>query len=80
MLDLRPLSDGFGLEAHGVNLAEPLDEAAFADVAEAFFRAQVLVVRDQRLSPAQFVAFARRFGPTEPHVIDQFHHRPIRTS
>ena len=74
MLELRPLSDGFGLEAHGVNLAEPLDEAAFADVAEAFFRAQVLVVRDQRLSPAQFVAFARRFGPPEPHVIDQFHH------
>ena len=53
MLDLRPLSDGFGLEAHGVNLAEPLDEAAFADVAHAFFRAQVLVVRGQRLSPAQ---------------------------
>ncbi len=23
---------------------------------------------------AQFVAFARRFGPPEPHVIDQFHH------
>src|SRR4030095_13970646 len=22
----------------------------------------------------QFVAFARRFGPPEPHVIDQFHH------
>ncbi len=74
MLELRPLSDGFGLEAHGVNLAEPLDEAAFTDVAQAFFRAQVLVVRDQRLSPAQFVAFARRFGPPEPHVIDQFHH------
>ena len=74
MLDLRPLSDGFGLEAHGVNLAEPLDEAAFADVAEAFFRAQVFVLRDQRLTPAQFVAFARRFGPPEPHVIDQFHH------
>src|SRR3954447_23745222 len=74
MLDLRPLSDGFGLEAHGVNLAEPLDETAFADVAQTFFRAQVLVVRGQRLSPAQFVAFARRFGPPQPHVIDQFHH------
>ena len=22
----------------------------------------------------QFLAFARRFGPPEPHVIDQFHH------
>ena len=32
------------------------------------------MLRDQRLTPAQFVAFARRFGPPEPHVIDQFHH------
>jgi taurine dioxygenase len=34
----------------------------------------VLVLRGQRLAPAQFLAFARRFGPPEPHVIDQFHH------
>jgi taurine dioxygenase len=25
-------------------------------------------------SPAQFVAFAQRLGPPQPHVIDQFHH------
>ena len=34
----------------------------------------MLVFRGQRLTPAQFHAFARRFGPPEPHVIDQFHH------
>jgi taurine dioxygenase len=28
----------------------------------------------QRLTPQQFVAWARRFGAPEPHVIDQFHH------
>ena len=32
------------------------------------------MLRGQTLTPAQFVAFARRFGPPEPHVIDQFHH------
>ena len=53
---------------------EPLDGAAFAELETAFFRGQVLVLRGQALTPAQFVAFARRFGPPEPHVIDQFHH------
>ena len=33
-----------------------------------------MVFHGQRLAPAQFHAFAQRFGPPEPHVIDQFHH------
>ena len=74
MLDVSPLSPGFGSEARGVDLSQALDDGAFADVEQAFLRAQVLVFRDQHLTPAQFLAFARRFGPPEPHVIDQFHH------
>ena len=74
MFATAPLSPGFGLETAAIDLAQPLDDAAFADVERAFFRGQVLVFRAQRLTPAQFVAFARRFGPPEPHVIDQFHH------
>ena len=31
-------------------------------------------MRAQDITAAQFVDFARRFGPPEPHVIDQFHH------
>ena len=46
----------------------------FAELERAFYAGQVLVLRGQKLTPAQFVAFARRFGPPEPHVIDQFHH------
>ena len=74
MLTTEPLSPGFGLEARGVDLAEPMTDATFEDVERAFFEGQVLAFRGQRLTPAQFVAFARRFGPPEPHVIDQFHH------
>jgi taurine dioxygenase len=73
MFATRALADGFGLEAEGVDVGR-LDDAAFADVERAFYRGQVLLLRAQRLTPAQFVAFARRFGPPEPHVIDQFHH------
>ena len=48
--------------------------ADFREVWDAFFAAQVLVFRAQRFTPSAFLAFARQFGPPEPHVIDQFHH------
>ncbi|HEX6137003.1 MAG TPA: TauD/TfdA family dioxygenase [Casimicrobiaceae bacterium] len=74
MFATRPLAPGFGLETRDLDLAQPLDDAAFAAVERAFFAGQVLAFRGQKLAPSQFVAFARRFGPPEPHVIDQFHH------
>ena len=74
MLQLKPLSPGFGLEAHGVDLSEPLSDETFAEIEDAFFDGQVLTFRRQRLTCQQFLAFARRFGEPEPHVIDQFHH------
>ena len=74
MLTAHPLSEGFGVEARGVDLAQPLTDETFAAIERAFFAGQVLVIRGQQLAPPQFVAFARRFGPPEPHVIDQFHH------
>ena len=46
----------------------------FADLEHAFYAHQVLVLRGQRITATQFLAFARRFGPPQPHVIDQFHH------
>jgi taurine dioxygenase len=55
-------------------LSRPLSDEAFAEIERAFYAAQVLVLRAQSLTPAQFVAFARRLGPPQPHVIDQFHH------
>ena len=73
-MQLRPLSDAFGVEVEGADLSTPLSDTAFSRIESAFFAAQLMVVRGQRLVPAQFHAFARHFGPPEPHVIDQFHH------
>jgi taurine dioxygenase len=74
MLELRPLSPGFGIEVSGVDLSQPLSERAFTELARAFYDHQVLALRAQDITPAQFVTFARRLGPPQPHVIDQFHH------
>jgi taurine dioxygenase len=72
-MQLTRLSAGFGAEASGV-VAAHLSERDFAELERAFYLHQVLALRAQELTPAQFVAFARRFGPPQPHVIDQFHH------
>jgi taurine dioxygenase len=71
---LKKLSRDFGLEASGVDLARPLSDGVFREIEEAFFDGQVLVFRGQKLTTRGFLGFARRFGPPEPHVVDQFHH------
>jgi taurine dioxygenase len=73
-MEFRKLGETFGLEAHGVDLSRPLPEREFRHLWDAFFAGQVLVIRGQELTADQFLAFARRFGRPEPHVIDQFHH------
>ena len=74
MIAFKPLSPLFGIEAAGVDFSQPLADAAFSELEQAFYTHQVLAIRGQHLSAAQFLAFARRFGPPQPHVIDQFHH------
>jgi len=74
MPKFEPLCAGFGLETRDVDIAKPMSDEAFESIRRAFFKGQVLVLRGQSLTPTQFVAFARRLGPPQPHVIDQFHH------
>ena len=74
MPTFNPLTIGFGLETNDVDLSQPVDALLFAEIEQALYRGQVLVLRGQRLQPKQFLDFARRIGRPEPHVIDQFHH------
>jgi taurine dioxygenase len=63
---LRPLG-AFGAETDEI-------DPDFNRVWQAFFVSQVLVIRNQTLTPTAYLEFGRRFGRPEPHVIDQFHH------
>ena len=73
-MQFNPLPGPFGVEASGVDLAQPLSDADFKELESAFYENHVLALRAQKLTAAQFIAFARRIGPPQPHVIDQFHH------
>jgi taurine dioxygenase len=72
-LTIRPLPEVLGAEITGVDLGQPLTEADFAPIRSALADRQVLVFRDQRITPEQQIAFSRRFGPLEIHVQHHFH-------
>ncbi len=74
MVGFTPLSPLFGVETSDVDLSQPLSDALFSELERAFYAHQVLVLRAQHITAAQFLAFARRIGAPQPHVIDQFHH------
>jgi taurine dioxygenase len=74
MIAVRKSSSCMGADVDGLDLSQPLSDAMFNEVREALRRLHVLAIRDQRLDPESFLRFAKRFGPPEPHVLDQFHH------
>jgi len=74
MIALTPLSPLFGAETSDVDLSRPLSDAMFKDIEQAFYAHQVLALRAQQITAQQFLQFAQRLGPPQPHVIDQFHH------
>ena len=71
---IEPISDIAGARIGGIDLAQPLDDEAFAQIEQALHDHAFVVLPRQTITTAQFVAFARRWGPPEPHVIDTFHH------
>lgn len=73
-MTLHPLSDVLGARITGVELARPLDAETFEKVEAALHEHCFIVFPGQKLDPAQFAAFGRRWGAPEPHVIDTFHH------
>ena len=72
-MEFHKLSEEFGVELLGADLSS-LSADEFNELKKNFYEHQVLVARAQKLTAAQFLQFARRIGPPEPHVIDQFHH------
>jgi taurine dioxygenase len=61
-LDIRPLSGALGAEILGIDLAHDVSDDTIAAIRAAWLEHLVIFFRDQRLDPAQFLEFARRFG------------------
>ena len=66
-LEATPFAGAMGAEISGVDLSQPLDNQAFNDVHQALLDHQVIVFRDQDLTPQQQLTFAKRFGGIHQH-------------
>ena len=68
MLSVRPTGAALGAEITGVDLSQHIDDATFNLIVDLWHQYEVVYFRGQQLTPAQHVAFSRRFGELELHV------------
>lgn len=61
-----------GAEVVGLDLTQTLSDSDFERLQHAHWQHHVLVFRDQQITPAEHVAFSRRWGPLQIHVLRQF--------
>ena len=68
MITVNRIGKHLGAEIAGVDLSGPMDDNTFAQISSAFFDNEVVVFRNQKITPEQQIAFTRRFGVLEQHV------------
>ena len=66
-ITVTPYASALGAEIGGVDLAQPLEDEAFALIHGAFLEHHLIFFRDQTLTPQQQLAFAWRLGPPDDY-------------
>ncbi|MDD9947339.1 MAG: TauD/TfdA family dioxygenase [Myxococcales bacterium] len=66
-IEVHPQNGALGCELFGVNLAEPVRDEVMEEIHRAWLDHQVLFFRDQNITPAQQVDFARHFGELDTY-------------
>ena len=61
-IEAQPVAGSLGAEIRGVNLSAPLSDEVVGEIRQAFLDHLVIFFREQKLTPQEQLAFARRFG------------------
>ena len=72
MHDTRALTDTFGAEVIGIDLAAVIDPAAIESVRGQWHERKIVLFRDQRMTESDLVRFSRHFGRLEIHVRKEY--------
>jgi taurine dioxygenase len=73
-IGIRGADGPIGAEIVGVDLSLPVSDETFAWIEATFVERSVIVFRNQTIDERQHVAFSRRFGELETHVMRQYLH------
>src|ERR1700759_1053907 len=66
-LDVQKIAGSLGAEVRGVDLSQDVSEEVLAEIRAALLDNLVIAIRDQDITPAQQLAFARRWGDIHLH-------------
>ncbi|TDP44247.1 TauD/TfdA dioxygenase family protein [Zavarzinia compransoris] len=67
-ITVTPVGGTFGARVEGIDIARPIADAAWAEVARAFAEHRVIVLPDQPALPDRIIDLSRRIGFTETHI------------
>ncbi|MGH7092671.1 MAG: TauD/TfdA dioxygenase family protein, partial [Stellaceae bacterium] len=70
-IEVVPTGASAGAEIKGIDLSQPIDDATFARIEQAYDEYGVIFFRGQNISPKQQVAFTRRFGKIEFNIFGE---------
>lgn len=68
-IEIVPLTTAIGAEIRGVDMRRPQDPATVAEIRAAWLKHQVLLFRDQDVTPEQHIRFSRCFGTVEDYPL-----------
>lgn len=72
MIQFHDLADPLASEVKGIDLGQSLDDDTFNKINSMFNERSVLLFRNQHITEKQHIAFSRRFGNLEIHVLQQY--------
>ena len=70
---ITPLTPHTGAEVTGLDLSQPIDSDTKAALNRAWAQHHVLVIRDQKYEPGDFIHAAQVFGVLQPHDKKEMH-------
>jgi taurine dioxygenase len=74
-MHIRRITPTIGVEITGIDLIQPVSDADFAAIKEAWLTHKVAVFPDQNLQESDLMRFGERFGELEIHVRSTYHSR-----
>ena len=74
---VRSLDGDFGAEVTGIDLSSEVGPEALAGLRRLFHERQLMVIRNQDITPQRFLWFARAFGAPQLHILAHLRHAEV---